>query len=71
VTVKKTTAKKEAKANARGLKAANAKVSKGNAGQTASKLKTDILKRATPARPNRIRGGGMGGGGIDFKDANK
>ena len=34
------------KANARGLKAANAKVSKNNAGQTGSKLKSDILKNS-------------------------
>ena len=51
--------KKEAKANKRGLKAANAKVSKNNRGQTGSKYKTDILKNATPARPNRVRGGSM------------
>jgi hypothetical protein len=43
------------KANARGLKAANKPVSKNNAGQTAGKLKVDILKRATPARANRTR----------------
>lgn len=43
------------KANARGLKAANKKVSKNNAGQNASKLKVDILKNATPARANRTR----------------
>lgn len=53
--------KSEAKANARGLKAANAPVSKNNAGQTGSKLKSDILKNAKPARPNRIRGGSLRG----------
>jgi len=52
-------AAKAAAANARGLKAANAKVSKNNAGQTGSKLKSDILKRATPARANRTRGGSL------------
>ena len=57
-TASKTT-KAEAKANARGLKAANAKVSKNNAGQTGSKLKSDILKNATPARANRERGGSL------------
>jgi hypothetical protein len=41
--------------DARGLKAANKPVSKNNSGQTASKLKVDILKRATPARANRTR----------------
>ena len=51
--------KAEAKANARGLKAANKPVSKNNRGQTASQLKTDILKNAKPARPNRVRGGSM------------
>jgi hypothetical protein len=43
------------RANARGLKAANKPVSKKNAGQTASKIKTDIIKNATPARANRTR----------------
>ena len=43
------------KATARGLKAANKSVSKKNAGQTASKLKTDVIKNATPARANRTR----------------
>jgi len=52
-------AAKAAAANARGLKAANAKVSKNNAGQTGSKLKSDILKNATPARANRTRGGSL------------
>ena len=47
------------KANARGLKAANAKVSKNNAGQTGSKLKSDILKNSPPARANRTRGGSL------------
>jgi hypothetical protein len=51
--------KSEVKASARGLKAANKPVSKNNRGQTASQLKTDILKNATPARPNRVRGGSM------------
>ena len=51
--------KAEAKANTRGLKAANKPVSKNNRGQTASQFKTDILKNATPARPNRVRGGSM------------
>jgi hypothetical protein len=55
----KATAKATAKANARGLKAANKPVSKNNRGQTASQFKTDILKNATPARPNRVRGGSM------------
>jgi hypothetical protein len=52
---KQTLSKAEAKANARGLKAANKPVSKNNAGQTAGKLKVNILKRATPARANRTR----------------
>jgi hypothetical protein len=52
-------AAKAAAANARGLKAANAKVSKNNAGQTGSKLKSDILKNAKPARANRERGGSL------------
>jgi hypothetical protein len=47
--------KAEIKANARGLKAANKKVSKKNAGQNASKMKIDIIKNATPARANRTR----------------
>jgi hypothetical protein len=47
--------KAEIKANARGLKAANKPVSKKNAGQNASKMKTDIIKNATPARANRTR----------------
>jgi hypothetical protein len=44
-----------ARANARGLKAANKPVSKNNAGQNASKLKVDILKNAKPLRANRTR----------------
>ena len=47
------------KANARGLKAANAKVSKNNAGETGSKLKSDVLKNSPPARANRTRGGSL------------
>ena len=47
--------KQKAKANARGLKAANKPVSKNNAGQNASKLKVDILKNAKPLRANRTR----------------
>jgi hypothetical protein len=47
--------KAEVKANARGLKAANKKVSKKNAGQNASKMKIDIIKNATPERANRTR----------------
>jgi hypothetical protein len=46
--------KAEAKANARGLKAANKKVSKKNAGVGGSTME-GILKRATPARANRTR----------------
>ena len=49
------TTKARTEANARALKAANKPVSKNNAGQTASKLKTDILKNAKPARANRTR----------------
>ena len=49
--------KKADKINAKALKVANKPVSKNNAGQTGGKLKTDILKNATPARPNRIRAG--------------
>ena len=45
------------KPNVKALKAANKKVSKNNAGQTASKAKIDILKNAPPARANRTRGG--------------
>jgi hypothetical protein len=52
-------AAKTAAANARGLKAANAKVSKNNAGQTGSKLKSDVLKNSPPARANRTRGGSL------------
>lgn len=48
------TAKTEAKANARGLKAANKPVSKNNAGVGGPKMEA-ILKRATPARTNRTR----------------
>ena len=43
------------KGNARGLKAANKPASKGNAGQTASKFKKDVIKNAAPARANRTR----------------
>ena len=49
-------AKAEAKANARGLKAAQATPSKRNAGVAYSK---DAIKNAAPARPNRVRGGSM------------
>ncbi len=60
--------KKEAKANARGLKAANKPVSKFNSkiyqeDITSEKMtisrKKNILKNTPPARPNRIRGGSM------------
>ena len=53
------TTKAETKANARALKAANKPVSKNNAGQNGSKLKSDILKNAQPARANRDRGGSL------------
>lgn len=49
-------AKAEAKANARGLKAAQATPSKRNAGVAYSK---DAIKNAAPARPNRVRGGSI------------
>jgi hypothetical protein len=53
--------KKEAKANKRGLKAANKPVSKENAYQYGhiGSLSRNRIKNMQPARPNRIRGGSM------------
>jgi len=54
-------AKQEAKANARGLKAANKPVSKNNEFQWGhiGSLSRNRIKNMEPARPNRIRGGSM------------
>jgi hypothetical protein len=50
--------KAEAKANKRGLKAANKPVSKNNRNMGGATLK-GIIKNAKPARPNRERGGSL------------
>jgi hypothetical protein len=50
--------KAEAKANKRGLKAANKPVSKNNRNMGGTTLK-GIIKNAKPARPNRERGGSL------------
>lgn len=54
-------AKQEAKANARGLKAANKPVSKNNEFQWGhiGSLSRNKIKNMEPARPNRVRGGSM------------
>jgi len=53
--------KTEAKANKRGLKAANKPVSKDNAYQYGhiGSLSRNKIKYTPPARPNRVRGGSM------------
>lgn len=49
-----------AKANARGLKAANAKLSKGNAkAPFKGGMSAGVLKNSPPLREGRVRGGGM------------
>ena len=49
-----------AKANARGLKAANAKLSKGNAkAPFKGGMSGNVLKNSPPLREGRIRGGSM------------
>jgi hypothetical protein len=49
-----------AKANARGLKAANAKLSKGNAkAPFKGGMSGSVLKNSPPLREGRIRGGSM------------
>ena len=50
--------KAEAKANKRGLKAANKPVSKNNRNMGGPTLK-GIIKNEKPARPNRERGGSL------------
>jgi hypothetical protein len=50
-----------AKGNKRGLKAANAKVSKRNRDQVDTPVKRMQLKMKNPARANRTRGGDMRG----------
>jgi hypothetical protein len=62
--IKSATAKPEAKANARGLKAANkptkaAKTGIGNNNKISVEVRRGALKNEPPARANRTRGGGM------------
>jgi hypothetical protein len=52
--------KAEAKANKRGLKAANKPLSKGNAkAPFKGGMSGSVLKNTPPARPNRERGGSL------------
>jgi len=53
--------KKEAKANKRGLKAANKPVSKNNRNRFGDGEMSAYLKSIKPARPNRTRGGNLRG----------
>ena len=57
---KSSPANSAAKANARGLKAANKPLSKGNAkAPFKGGMSADVLKNSPPARANRERGGSL------------